>query len=471
MQLGAGGEGNLVMRQGARFWSPILLVALLGALCSGAATASSHDSRAVAITAGVTHACAVTDSGSVKCWGANARGQIGDGTWTERHVPRDVHGLAGGATAVSAGNANTCVVTTVGAARCWGENFLGQVGDGTTVIRNLPVDVSGLASGVTAISVGGGSSCALTSAGGVKCWGSNCCGQLGDGTSIDRHTPVDVAGLTHGVTAIAANGDYTCALTNVGGVKCWGDNSHGQLGDGTREERRTPVDVRGLTNRVAAIAVGGLHTCALTSAGGVKCWGYNSDGQLGDGTTDDRDAPVDVLTLSSGVVAIAAGFVHTCALTSGGVAKCWGYNYFGQLGDGSATDSRVPVDVKGLPSVAGLAANGVYTCARTTTGKVECWGDNSNGQLGDGTRTRHSTPAPVIGLGGSLPPVKCIVPKVVGKSMAKARARIGRSHCRLGTITRVASKRTRGIVVRQSPRPGRRLKAGARVNLVVSRGR
>ena len=458
------------MRQRARFWSPIVVLALLGCLCSGAATASDPHGNAVAIAAGVTHACAVTDTGSAKCWGANSRGQVGDGTWVERHIPRNVYGLGDG-TAISSGNASTCALTRAGGVRCWGENFNGQVGDGTTVIRNKPVDVSGLANGVTAISVGGASSCALTVAGGVKCWGENCCGQLGDGTAIDRHVPVDVVGLTTGVTATAANGGYTCALTNAGGVRCWGNNSHGQLGDGTTDERRTPVDVLGLTSGVAAIAVGGLHTCALTSAGGIKCWGYNIAGQLGDGTQEDRHTPVDVRTLSSGVVALTAGFQHTCALTSAGTAKCWGYNAFGQLGDGSTIDSRAPVDVKGLTSVAELAANGQYTCARTTAGEIACWGGNSNGQLGDGTKTRRMAPVLVVGFGGSLPPVNCVVPNVVGKSLARARARIGQSHCRVGTVARVASTRRRGIVVRQKPRPRTRLEAGAKVELKVSRGR
>jgi alpha-tubulin suppressor-like RCC1 family protein len=346
------------------------------------------------------------------------------------------------------------------------------VGDGTTVIRNTPVDVSGLASGVTAISVSGESNCALTSVGGVKCWGSNYYGQLGDGTSIDRRTPVDVVGLTTGVTAIAANGGYTCALTGAGGVKCWGDNSHGQLGDGTTDEHHTPVDVSGLASGVAAITVGGLHTCALTTAGGVKCWGYNFAGALGDGSSTDRHTPVNVLGLTSGVVAIAAGFGHSCAITAARAVECWGYNSFGQLGDGSKAGHLTPVEVSGLASgVVGLAANGQYSCALTSSGEIKCWGGNDDGQLGDGTRIGHDTPGSVVGFGGSLPPTACVVPNVVGKRLAKARARIERAHCRVGTLRRVSSTKTRGIVVRQTPRAGRRLAQGARIGLKVSRGR
>ncbi|MGA9350442.1 MAG: hypothetical protein WBW48_16795, partial [Anaerolineae bacterium] len=187
----------------------------------------------------------------------------------------------------------------------------------------------------TAIAAGYRHTCALT-AGGVKCWGYNGYGQLGDGTWTWRNTPVDVSGLTSGVTTIAAGSYHTCALTAGGGAKCWGHNNNGQLGDGTTTNRNTPVDVSGLTSGVDAIAAGSYHTCALT-AGGVKCWGLNDYGQLGDGTTTNRNTPVDVSGLTSGVAAIAAGYYHTCALTAGGV-KCWGRNNNGQLGDGTTTD-------------------------------------------------------------------------------------------------------------------------------------
>ncbi|MBK9232333.1 MAG: hypothetical protein IPO15_16155 [Anaerolineae bacterium] len=141
--------------------------------------------------------------------------------------------------AVNAGADHTCAVTADGGVKCWGVNDRGQLGDGTTEQRGAPVDVSGLMSGVVAVSAGRGHTCALTTAGGVKCWGSNEFGQLGDGTGAAQLTPVDVVGLTAGVTAISAGGEHTCALTTAGGPKCWGNNIHGQLGDGTTEERLT----------------------------------------------------------------------------------------------------------------------------------------------------------------------------------------------------------------------------------------
>jgi alpha-tubulin suppressor-like RCC1 family protein len=237
-------------------------------------------------------------------------------------------------TAIAAGERHTCALTMGGGVRCWGNNHDGELGDGTRTDRVTPVDVVGLTSGVAAIAVGWRHSCALTTNGVVKCWGNNHDGQLGDGTTVDRMMPVEVVGLSGGVKAIAARWRHTCALTAAGGVKCWGGNHHGEVGDGTRTDRNKPVDVAGLTSGVKAIASGWRHICALMTTGEVKCWGSNHEGQLGDGTGIDRKAPVDVTVVSSGVTAIAAGGEHTCALAKGAVL-CWGENEDGQLGDGT----------------------------------------------------------------------------------------------------------------------------------------
>ena len=350
----------------------------------------------VAIAAGNSHTCALTTSGGVKCWGANWSGQLGDGTWASWDTPVDVIGLGSGVRAIAAGGSHTCALTAGGSVKCWGSNGSGQLGDGTTMWRATPVDVSGLGSGVVAIAAGGWHTCALTMGGGVKCWGWNYYGQLGDGTTTDRTTPVDVSGLGSGVVAIAAGNDHTCALTAGGGVKCWGLNGSGQLGDGTTTNRNMPVDVSGLGSGVSAIAAGDRHTCALTAGGGVKCWGSNLYGQLGDGTTTSRNMPVDVSGFASGVVAIAAGGFHTCALTAGGGVKCWGGNWYGQLGDGTTRSRTTPMDVAELWSgVSATAAGESHTCAIRAAG-VKCWGANLYGQLGDGELGYSTVPVDVI---------------------------------------------------------------------------
>ncbi len=372
-----------------------MLVASTAIACSP----SGSTPAATAIAAGYGHNCALTSAGGVKCWGFNGYGELGDGTATDRHTPVDVSGLSGGVRVIAAGEALSCAVTSAGGVKCWGQNRYGQLGDGTTTDRHTPVDVSGLAGGVTAIAAGQTLSCALTSAGGVKCWGGNDHGELGDGTTTDRHAPVAVSGLASGVTAIAVGYLHACALTSASGVKCWGQNRYGQLGDGTTTDRHAPVAVSGLAGGVTAITAGGGHSCALTSTGGVKCWGSNYHGELGDGTNTRRLTPAAVSGLAGGVVAIDAGAeAHGCALTSPGGVKCWGYNGHGQLGDGTTTDRHSPVDVSGLAAgVQAIAAGGYgQTCALTSAGEVKCWGRNTSGQLGDQTTTEHHTPVEVV---------------------------------------------------------------------------
>ena len=288
-------------------------------------------------------------------------------------------------TQISGGQYFACALTTSGGVKCWGDNHDGQLGDSSNSDRPIPVDVKGvggvgLLSGIAAISAGGSTfirsnhSCALTTSGGVKCWGGNQDGQLGDNSTFDSLTPVDVVGMSTGVVAISAGSSHTCALTTGGGVKCWGRNTEGQVGDGSALQRETPVDVSGLTSGVSAISAGAYETCALTTAGGMKCWGRNVFGQLGDGSVLQRNAPVDVSGLTSGVLAIAAGNQTTCAVTSAGGAKCWGDNLYGQIGDGTTAPRHTPVDVSGLTSGVVRLANSAgseHSCALMTSGGMK----------------------------------------------------------------------------------------------------
>jgi len=371
---------------------------------SGNITSLTTTPTLTAVTGGDFHSCALTANGGVKCWGRNNWGQLGDGTTTDRSTPVDVIGLTSGVVALDAGGGHTCALMASGGVKCWGDNYWGQLGNGwSSTTSSTPVDVLATwpappLSGVVAIAAGGNHTCALMASGGVKCWGYNSSGQLGDGSSSYHTVPVNVDGLSSGVMAITAGAEHSCALTTGGGVKCWGNNDYGQIGDGTTHNRKRQVDVSGLMSGVTAISATGWHTCALMTGGGAKCWGNNGNGRLGDGTTIQRLTPVDVRVSVggpplSGVMIISAGLTHTCAVTTGGGAKCWGSNGFGRLGDGTTTQRLTPVDVSGLTSgVGAITASGNHTCAATTGGVVKCWGYNLYGQVGDGTTTNRNAP-------------------------------------------------------------------------------
>ena len=376
----------LALRQGWRVMSGAAAVVLCSMVsCAWLGGAPSAPVQLVDIRVGERHSCLLTAAGAVKCWGNNHDGQLGDGTANDHGKPVDVVGLKTGVAAMSAGWRHVCVVTTAGKVACWGNNHDGQLGDGTRVDRSKPEDVVGLLGSAKAVATGERHSCALMTSGGVKCWGNNHDGELGDGTRMDRVTSLDVVGLTSGVTAITSGWRHTCALTVAGGVKCWGNNHDGQLGDGTETDRQKPVDVMGLSSGVKAISARWRHTCALTEAGGVKCWGGNHEGQLGLGTRSDANVPRDVVGLTSGITAISAGWRHTCALASDGGVKCWGSNHSGQLGDGTGINRNTPVDVVMVTGRSlAIAAGGQHTCAMDSNA-ITCWGENEDGQLGDGT--------------------------------------------------------------------------------------
>jgi alpha-tubulin suppressor-like RCC1 family protein len=351
------------------------------------------------LSAGGEHTCTcAVAGGGIQCWGAGDLGQLGDGVGNSSFSPVQVSGSKEltGWNAVSAGFGHTCALGN-GDVFCWGSNDSGQVGNGSTMDALVPQQVS-LSRPARAIAAGGSHTCAITDGGGTWCWGANTDGQLGNNSTTDSRTPVQVAGLPGQAGAIAAGDNHTCALLDDGSVWCWGHNSSGQLGDGTTTDSLVPVQVSGLSAR--AVATGSAHTCAigdgaLTGEGSVWCWGSNADGQLGNNSSADSSRPVAVQNLSADAQVVATGWEHTCALVSGGSIWCWGDNSGGQLGSVSALGNRLPAQVQGLSSRAQAVTGGFqHTCALADYA-VQCWGNNFQGELGTGTRTSSSSPLPV----------------------------------------------------------------------------
>lgn len=348
--------------------------------------------EASAVEVGDMHACALTLDGAVKCWGMNEFGPLGNGTTTNSLLPVDVTGLANEAIAIAALGEGTCALTAQGDVKCWGYDggfgLLGSNHEPSWQSSLVPVTIGGLGQGVEAITSGRFHVCALTTLGGVKCWGSNSYGQLGNGAqAYSNRTPVDVSGLETGVVKISAGSTHTCALMAAGGVKCWGSNFHGEIGNGSVSDPvLIPVEVYSLASGVIAISAGGFdgdsHSCAVKFDGTIKCWGNNLQGQLGDGTKNQRLFPVEVAGLGEPAISVAAGGLNTCALLANGRVKCWGWNGMGQLGDGTTDSSVTPREVTLQDGgFTALSFNGYTSCAVTNQKSVRCWGEGEWGQI------------------------------------------------------------------------------------------
>jgi len=355
------------------------------------------------------HSMALLRDGTARAWGANDKGQLGDGSTVSRSTPVRVEELrrivdidAGGEVPPSRpgpGGGYSAAVTSDGIVHTWGDNVVGQLGDGPAIARATPGKVAGDLSDVAAIDSGSGHTLALAG-GALWAWGRNVFGQLGDGTTVYRSSPARVRGV-HGVTAFAAGADHSLAVTRDGSVWAWGSRSSGRLGDGSSgpdAAALTPVRVAGL-HGVRSVAAGAGHSLALAQDGTVWAWGRNDRGQLGDGSTTDRNTPVRV-SIPGRIVSLAAGAGHSLALAQDGTVWAWGRNDRGQLGDGTSTDRLTPVQVAGLHGVRAISAAYHYSAAVLWRGSVRAWGVNDKGQLGDGTTTDRLTPVPVVGLSG-----------------------------------------------------------------------
>jgi alpha-tubulin suppressor-like RCC1 family protein len=392
-----------------------------GQLGNGTTTARAIPAQVLGLTGaasglevavGGSHACGLVSDARMRCWGRNSSGQLGDGTADSRARAAEVTNLPEVA-AVALGANHSCALLAEGSVRCWGYNGMGQVGDGSSGNNRLvPTPVSGLQR-VYSVAAGGSHTCALSySIGGsiASCWGQNTYGQLGNTLNTDSPIPVQVVAVSTSLKSLALGASHSCVLYADGTLRCWGFGQYGQLGMGRLGNAFTPEAVvagpsqQGILTNNVAVRAGAYHTCSLrpvttTPESNVLCWGLNNYGQLGDGTTTMREAPVAVPGLSN-ALALATGHYHTCALLSDGTARCWGLNTSGQLGNGEVASappygSLTPVAVAGLTNAVGLAAGGSSTCALLADGTARCWGSNSSGQLGLADPMVRSTATPV----------------------------------------------------------------------------
>lgn len=301
---------------------------------------------AIQLSNGSGHACALLDTGSVYCWGRNDRGQLGNGTTGDGSVvPVRVLNLAGTVTRIESGGRHTCALTEDGRLQCWGWNASGQLGDGETRDRPVGGSVQGLEERVVDFSAGDSHTCAVLESGAVMCWGFNASGQVGDGTTTNRPLPVAVSGIRD-ATAVSAAYISTCVVHGFGNIACWGDNSGGELGNGTTISSSRPVPAA-MPEPARALAAGRFHVCALADSG-LYCWG-NAAG-VGDPTGTPHLEPYLVGGLHMPVASAAGGDGLTCSISAAGEPQCWGVNGHGEAGDGTTMAQYAPVDV--LPPAA-----------------------------------------------------------------------------------------------------------------------
>jgi len=349
--------------------------------------AHAFDSLAV----GAAHTCAIRAGNHEYCWGFNAYGALGLQESAPITIPQGVLGNLS-IQSVTAGNEFSCALA-VGGAYCWGDNLSGEVGDGTEIDRGEPVVTSPPSGQFAAIAAGTEFSCGLVS-GTAYCWGDNYTGQLGNGTTTPHASPTAVAGSLQ-FTALTVGAFHACGLTSGGAAYCWGANADGELGTGNTTTATSPTAVN-TAILFASIVAGNDFTCGLDGAGNAYCWGANSYGALGIGTAGGSASTPQSVTGGLHFTRLTAGAFHACGITSSGAAYCWGSNSSGQIGDGTTTDHPAPQSVSGAYAFTAIGAGFAHTCGLTASGSTYCWGDNSSGQIGDGTFVQRQSPTAVL---------------------------------------------------------------------------
>lgn len=332
------------------------------------------------IDANYDHGCALAPNGGVVCWGSNAYGQLGIGSFGGEMAAVPVVGIDS-AVGVAVGIFHSCALLADGTVKCWGYNYFGQLGNGASGSQGMPVPVSGL-DNVVGLEAGGSHSCAVLESGEIKCWGKGGSGELGYGGTAHRPLPTLVSGIAEAVS-VSAGTDHTCALLAGGSLRCWGGNGSGKLGNNSNTSSPVPTPVMGIVS-ATSVTAGGSHSCATLADATARCWGNNSRGQLGVNNGNDGSwVPVVVQGLQ-GAVQIEAGGSHSCTRLGTGSVSCWGSNDYGQLGNGSHVASPVTLPVDDLTGVEAIATGNNYSCSRMGDGSTRCWGDNFRGQLGTG---------------------------------------------------------------------------------------
>ncbi|MDA8838039.1 hypothetical protein N9N26_02120, partial [Candidatus Poseidoniales archaeon] len=403
--------------------------------------------------------CGIFSDIALKCWGYNSYGQLGIGSTTNQNTPQTVNlGTGRTAVSVSIGQYHSCAILDDGSLKCWGRNYYGELGIGGTTgssTKYTTPQTVNLGTGRTAVSVSSGQyhTCAILDDGSLKCWGQGTSGQLGIGSTIAQNTP-QLVNLGTGRTAVSVDlgNSNTCVILDDGTLKCWGQGNGGQLGIGSNVNQITPQTVDLGTGRTAvSVSAGSSHTCAVLDDGSLKCWGYNNYGQLGIGSTTNQNTP-QLVNLGTGRTSesVSLGQFHTCAVLDDDSLKCWGYNYYGQLGIGSTTYQTTPHTVflatnqipKSVSShdystcvifqdsramcmgqlgfwfhggsytsishktpeylarntevkIDEVTVGHYHTCAVLDDGSLKCWGQNIYGQLGIGSTTNNDMPQTV----------------------------------------------------------------------------